>query len=171
MRAFGNSKKLWLISAIFALVLCGAVWESRRVNSADGAPPAGAVDAALRAPAPVVAILNRSCIDCHSERTRWPWYAHIPPASWLIGRDVNHARSAMNLSRLGNGPGGSAAAVGVLSVVCKMIQSQHMPPLRYRLLHPNSGLNAGDKQALCGWATEQSAQLRRNAEENAAGRQ
>lgn len=170
MRTFGSHGRLWLIGALFALALFGALWESRQINDARGASSRIDLDAGLEAPPPVLAILNRSCIDCHSEQTRWPWYARIPPASWLIDRDVSHARRAMNLSRLVSGPGGPSGAAGVLSALCKMIGSQRMPPLRYRLMHPNSGLSGEDKAALCGWAAKESSRLRQRAEQRAANR-
>jgi len=25
------------------------------------------------------AILNRSCVDCHSNKTAWPWYSQVQP--------------------------------------------------------------------------------------------
>ena len=44
-------------------------------------------------------VFERSCQNCHSERTNWPWYSYLPPLSWLIENDVSRARSHMNLSR------------------------------------------------------------------------
>ena len=49
--------------------------------------------------ADTLGIVERACQNCHSERTHWPWYSHIPPASWLLHRDVAHARDRFNLSR------------------------------------------------------------------------
>jgi hypothetical protein len=165
-----NFVKPWFIAALFVLVLFGAVWESRRLNAARDPSARIAVDARLEAPSPIVAIFNKSCVDCHSEQTRWPWYARVPPVSWLVNHDVSHARRAMNLSRLVSGPGGPTGAVGALSAICKMIQEQHMPPLRYRLMHPGSGLSGGDKAALCGWAASESSRLQQSAHLRAATR-
>jgi hypothetical protein len=38
------------------------------------------------APAEVKTILERSCFDCHSNRTRWPGYSRVAPVSWLVAR-------------------------------------------------------------------------------------
>lgn len=43
-------------------------------------------------------IARAACYDCHSNETAWPWYSHIAPASWLVTRDVNRGRAAMNFS-------------------------------------------------------------------------
>src|ERR1051325_2772912 len=52
----------------------------------------------LQAPQPVASILQRSCNDCHSNGTVWPWYAQVAPVSWLLARDVRQGRREMNLS-------------------------------------------------------------------------
>ena len=31
--------------------------------------------------------MRRSCYDCHSHETTWPWYSHVAPASWLVAHD------------------------------------------------------------------------------------
>src|SRR5215813_10235483 len=51
---------------------------------------------------PVANILGRACINCHSERTSWPWYSQLAPASWLIESDVKRARERLNLSHWDN---------------------------------------------------------------------
>ncbi|MCZ6781905.1 MAG: heme-binding domain-containing protein, partial [Proteobacteria bacterium] len=43
-------------------------------------------------------LLRRSCYDCHSHETRWPWYAHLAPVSWLVVYDVHEAREHLNFS-------------------------------------------------------------------------
>ena len=45
-----------------------------------------------------VQIVERSCQNCHSEKTDWPWYSYVAPVSWLVENDVHKARSHMNLS-------------------------------------------------------------------------
>jgi hypothetical protein len=42
-------------------------------------------------------VLERSCQNCHSEKTEWPWYSYIAPMSWLVEGDVSQARSHVNL--------------------------------------------------------------------------
>ena len=32
----------------------------------------------------VKAIFDRSCYDCHSNETVWPWYSRIAPISWQV---------------------------------------------------------------------------------------
>ena len=46
----------------------------------------------------VGAIFERSCNDCHSNRTVWLWYSGVAPASWLVAYDVHEGRRRMNFS-------------------------------------------------------------------------
>ena len=39
-------------------------------------------------PAEVEAILQRACYDCHSNATRYPWYANIQPVGWWLAEMV-----------------------------------------------------------------------------------
>jgi hypothetical protein len=47
---------------------------------------------------PVATILNRSCVDCHSNKTVWPWYTNVVPVSWFIVNHVDEGRRLLNLS-------------------------------------------------------------------------
>ena len=59
---------------------------------------ASTMSARLQVTPEVEAILNRSCIDCHSYKTVWPWYSKVAPISWLLVSDVNEGRKHFNLS-------------------------------------------------------------------------
>ena len=49
------------------------------------------VTADLQADQEVKEIFKRSCYDCHSNETKWPWYSSVAPVSWLVSSDVFHA--------------------------------------------------------------------------------
>ena len=64
--------------------------------------PAGATN--LTVAADVRGILERSCFDCHSNETGWPWYSRVAPVSWFVADHVNEARSHLNFSDWDNLP-------------------------------------------------------------------
>ncbi|NNE99745.1 MAG: cytochrome C, partial [Pyrinomonadaceae bacterium] len=43
-----------------------------------------AIESSLKIPSDVDAILSRSCNDCHSNKTEYPWYSNIAPISWSV---------------------------------------------------------------------------------------
>ena len=52
----------------------------------------------IKAPAEVKAIFERSCYDCHSNKTHWPWYSYVAPIKWFVSRDVKVGRQWLNFS-------------------------------------------------------------------------
>src|SRR5262249_42340883 len=86
--------------------------------------------------------------------------SRIPPASWLVARDVIRARGAMNLSEWSTREGSSAPrAAATLLAACADVRSGRMPLKGYRLLHPESRLSQVEIDAFCGWATSESQRL------------
>ncbi|HKI84038.1 MAG TPA: heme-binding domain-containing protein [Candidatus Krumholzibacteria bacterium] len=100
-------------------------------------------------PPEVASMLQRSCYDCHSHRTRWPWYAHVAPPSWLVTHDVNEARHHMNFSLWGDYTQG--AARHKLQEAQEQIHEGEMPLWYYLPLHPKARLSAAEKAAFQSW--------------------
>lgn len=86
-------------------------------------------------------LFNRTCGDCHSNETAWPWYTNIAPVSWLVQKDVDKGRAVFNVSEWGRREmeGDDAAEV---------IAEGEMPPSIFLVLHPEARLNQTDKQNL-----------------------
>jgi hypothetical protein len=90
------------------------------------------------------ALVKRVCFNCHSHETAWPWYAKIAPVSWLIYHDVTEGREELNFSQWhdgklqGENPG----------YIRLKVLANTMPPIQYRLMHPEARMNAAEKQQL-----------------------
>jgi hypothetical protein len=109
--------------------------------------PAGSFEALVRPSPEAAAVTRRACQNCHSNQTVWPWYGWMAPVSWLIADDVKDGRAHLNLSEW-NRLGPEAARLR-LRAMCKEARDGDMPLWRYRLLHRESRLTAGDVSALC----------------------
>ena len=103
----------------------------------------------LRVNTGIQAILRRSCDDCHSNRTVWPWYSHVAPVSWLVTSDVYDGRRRMNFSEWGTYA--ATKSSNLLSKICKKVQDGAMPPLQYLPMHLISRLTQADEQQICQW--------------------
>lgn len=90
-------------------------------------------------------LFYRSCADCHSNETIWPWYSKIAPVSWLVAFDVNQGRRELNLSNLNTDPNRLSR---IASRMDRTIQNGEMPPSQYLVIHSGAKLNTADKQAL-----------------------
>jgi cytochrome c len=106
----------------------------------------------------ILQILERSCQNCHSEKTEWPWYSYIAPGSWLIEKDVYDARSHMNLSRWGEYS--LEKKQELLARLAAAVRSRQMPPARYTLMHPSAKPSATDLEHVYGWARGERRRLK-----------
>jgi cytochrome c len=106
--------------------------------------------ASSKVPAEVRTILASKCADCHSMETRSPFYGHLAPMSWLMERDINRGRQAMNLALWD-----SYSADQQQTLASKIVQEtrEHkMPLLQYRLIHWNSRVTDPEIRSLADWA-------------------
>lgn len=104
----------------------------------------------LQPPAEVASVLERSCMDCHSNQTRWPWYSNVAPVSWLVADDVEEAREHMNFSEWAGYERKDAAEL--LEDICKETSKGDMPLQSYVLMHRDAKLSPQDVRALCEWS-------------------
>src|SRR6266850_1780661 len=86
----------WLVVVVICLLVLAQFYRPAKTNPS--VPESMAIQAHTQMTPQVAAILDRSCQDCHSNKTRWPWYSHVAPASWYVIDDVNEGRSHLNLS-------------------------------------------------------------------------
>ena len=111
----------------------------------------------VRLPTTVLSTLRRACFDCHSDETRWPWYAALPIASHLIERDVTEGRGQLNLSRWTQYNPFDRA--DMLDKICLRASTGKMPPWQYRVMHSDARLSETDITALCDWSQREAQRL------------
>lgn len=111
--------------------------------------PSRTLAATLAVPAAAQAILERSCRDCHSNDTRWPWYSHVAPMSWMLIDHVNSGRRHFNYSAWGGYTPDKSRKL--LQDICEETKQGSMPVGSYTLVHRDARLTEADVQTLCGW--------------------
>jgi hypothetical protein len=109
-------------------------------------------------PPSVMDVFAHACINCHSEKTRWPWYSQVAPISWLVENDVKRAREHLNLSRWD-----SLDAVEQrlrLTAIATVIENREMPLHRYVVFHPEVKLSADESIQVIEWTHAERRRLR-----------
>ena len=102
-------------------------------------------------------ILKRSCYDCHSSHTNWPWYSSVAPVSWFVADDVVKGRKKLNFSEWNKIP--NAKKEARLNEMCEQIKSGEMPLPNYLIIHKEAELTQADKDALCSWSDAEMKKL------------
>lgn len=104
---------------------------------------------ALKAPKEVAAIFKRSCFDCHSNQTKWPWYSYVFPASWTVMDHVKNGRTALNFDTWQSY---SKEKKSKLKDAIARKSGRTMPLKDYLWVHKDAKISKKDLEVLEKWA-------------------
>ena len=109
-------------------------------------------DITLHYPVPdtVLSILKRSCYDCHSNNTSYPWYNRVQPVAWWLNSHVTEGKRELNFSEFASYPLKKQARK--LKNTVKEIKEGDMPLNSYLWIHIDAALDQGQKNILVYWA-------------------
>jgi hypothetical protein len=139
--------KKWLVRIGIVLIVVLIVIQFVPIERTN--PP---VESDVPEPAELKAVLRRSCYGCHSNETRWPWYARVAPISFLIANDVKEGRRQVNFSIWGQYTESRKARK--LKEIREQVEGNKMPQWYYVFVHPDAKLSAGDKEMIVRWAKQ-----------------
>lgn len=101
-------------------------------------------------PAPVQSLLDKACIDCHTNNTIYPWYAQIQPVRFWLNRHVKEGKQELNFNDFKTYE--PRLQYRKMAEVIKQVKEDEMPLYSYTLVHTNAGLNATEKRQIIDWA-------------------
>lgn len=142
-------KILKIVLAVLVIGLIAIQFFNRPDKTTTTEITPGHITKVMNVPANVESILKRSCYDCHSNHTVWPWYTAVAPVSWLVADDVVKGRKKMNFSEWAKIP--EAKKEARLNDICEEIKADEMPLSNYLIIHGESKLSQSDKDILCQW--------------------
>ncbi|MGH9874371.1 MAG: heme-binding domain-containing protein [Pyrinomonadaceae bacterium] len=145
----------WLLIAGAVCLVIAQFFGPAKTNPASD--PSQSIESRLQVTPQVAAIFARSCNDCHSNKTRWPWYSNVAPVSWFVIDHVIEGRENMNLSEWGRYS--QRDNDSLLRQICREVRAGGMPLSSYTPLHPGSRLSPEDVKTLCDWTDAERARL------------
>ena len=112
-------------------------------------PPKATAQDEIKAPKEVMAILKKSCYDCHSNNTKYPWYSDIAPISWQVHSNIKNGRAWMNFSIWNKYDEKKKQKLykGIVDAL-----NIKMPPAEYLLVHKEARLSPKERKLLQDWA-------------------
>ncbi len=150
--------RTWTVRIVIALVLILVAAQAIPVGGNNPpVDPSKTLTASVPVPPDVSAALRRSCQDCHSNQTTWPWYSRVAPVSWLIANHVSTGRSELNLSEWAQYQ--ARRKDRKLKEICEQVQKDRMPMYSYTILHPDAKLSQQEKSSICQWTNAARQQL------------
>lgn len=108
----------------------------------------------------VSTILETACYDCHSNKTRYPWYANVMPVAYFLNDHVTDGKRHLNFSSFTNRS--IALQNHKLEEIIEEVEEGEMPLESYTALglHPEANLTDAQRQVLIDWAEAQMAMLK-----------
>jgi len=115
------------------------------------------LQSATAVPENVQAIFNRSCNDCHTNETVYPWYSKIQPAAWFLADHIKEGRSEMNFSLWNTYE--ARRKKRKLEEICQQIETKAMPLPSYLWIHRDAELSDVEIKTLCDWTKSEIAKF------------
>lgn len=144
-----SKMKKVLIAITILLVLIQFIRPEKNIGTADGSNDI----AHTVAVAPEIRnILEKSCNDCHSNHTEYPWYYNIQPVAWWLANHVNEGKQHLNFSEFNTYK--TKRKLKKLKELKDEIEEGGMPMDSYLWIHGNAKLSETEKNNLIKWVNE-----------------
>ena len=91
-------------------------------------------------------ILDKACMDCHSNETEYPWYSNLVPLNYWIDGHIEHGTEHLNFSEW-NAYSAEDRRHAAKEVV-EVVHDKEMPMLFYWLIHWDAKLTDAERQTL-----------------------
>ena len=102
-------------------------------------------------------IMQRSCFDCHSNETVWPWYSYVAPVSWLVKHDVEEGREHLNFSEWDKL--NQKRKMKRLEEIVEEVEEGKMPMPIYLIMHGDAEVSAAELAVLREWTQQELGKL------------
>ena len=103
-------------------------------------------------PVTISTMLKNACYDCHSNESKFPWYASVAPVKWLLYDHISEGREELNFSDWNSLETDDKA--DILDDISSIILEGEMPIKGYTILHSEANLSEADREAIATWADE-----------------
>jgi hypothetical protein len=94
-------------------------------------------------------LLETACYDCHSNTTRYPWYAEVQPVGWWLASHIKEGKQHINFSEFDQLTPKRAAHK--LEQCADEVTEGGMPLPSYKIAHPDARLTGAQRKLLVSW--------------------
>ena len=147
-----------LKAVVILIVLAVLVLQFFRIDKTNlPVAQAETLEATTVVPPDISLIIGRSCNDCHSNLTRYPWYSNIQPMAWMLKNHIDDGRRNLNFSVWSTySPQRQSKK---FEQICDEVTSKDMPLPSYLWIHRDAVMSDGESKALCDWAKGEQARV------------
>jgi|SRR5947209_11034652 len=155
MKRWSKKQKILLILLLIFLA-AQAIRPSKNQGSPSGTKD---ITTVVVVPDSVMTVLKKSCYDCHSNYSNYPWWDQIAPVSWWITNHIKDGKNELNFTEFGNYQAKRKAKK--LDAIAKTVEKGQMPLNSYLWMHSDAKLSEAQKKLIVDWAraSEKAIQL------------
>jgi len=103
----------------------------------------------MQVPDEVKDIIKTSCNDCHSNKTKYPWYSNIAPVSWFLAHHINEGKEHLNFSEWS--AYNKDQKDHIIKDLEEYLEEQKMPLKSYLLIHKDAKLTQEQYEIMLTW--------------------
>jgi len=135
----------WLL--LIALVAIQFFHPKKNIHDSD---QPNAISKKFKISADVKIILDKACLDCHSNNTRYPWYNNIQPVAWWLNNHVIDGKKELNFDEYINRR--PRFQYRRMEQTIDLVKKGEMPLDSYTWTHKDAILSEEEKTKLFDWA-------------------
>jgi len=139
-------KKILLV-LLAILIIIQFIHPSRNISKVD---QSNNITKAYTVPPDVKTILDKACMDCHSNNTRYLWYFKTQPVDWWLTKHINEGKRGLNFDEYANKS--LRYQYNKLGDVTEMVKKGEMPLNSYTWIHKDAILTDQEKKTLINWS-------------------
>jgi hypothetical protein len=139
-------KKILFVLLVL-LIIIQFIHPSRNISK--GEQPNN-ISRAFNVPTEVRTVLDKACMDCHSNNTRYRWYFKIQPLDWWLTHHINEGKQELNFDEYTNKP--LRYQYHRMESTVDQIKKDEMPLNSYVWVHKDAILTDSEKNVLISWA-------------------
>lgn len=142
-------KVLKTIGWLLLIALVAIQFFHPKKNIHEGEQP-NAISNKFTVSADVKIILDKACMDCHSNNTRYPWYNNIQPVAWWLNNHIIDGKKELNFDEyISKRP---RFQYRRMEQTIDLVKKREMPLDSYTWLHKDAILSEEEKTKLFDWA-------------------
>ncbi len=134
---------------VILLIVLIAIQFFRPARNRSASPSPADISTIYPVSANVNSVLEKACYDCHSNNTRYPWYANIQPVAWWLDDHIREGKHDLNFSEFASYRIGKQYRK--LEEVIDLVKQGDMPLQSYTIVHTDAKLTREEKVLLTSW--------------------
>lgn len=143
-------KKILKYTAMVLLILFIIIQFFHPKKNISSGPQPNYIGNNFPVPDNVKAILAKACNDCHSNNTRYPWYAKVQPIHWWLNKHIVEGKREINYDEFTNRS--LRFQYHKMEETIEMVKEGKMPLNSYTWTHKDAKLTQEEKTTLTNWA-------------------